>query len=169
MNKLWKFLNSPLLVVLIALLLWPILTALTGGIAMKIGIRQMAQTVSDEVSKAFQGMGDSQDEELKKTADILNKVSITNVRAAPTSWPNKIKVVGTITNRYEDTVKSIHLLVSLYKENTLVNVDKAWLSNVKLLKPGASSNFFVTSDLEEGQDPASMRVEIKVSDIGILE
>ncbi len=65
MNNFWRILNSPIVVVLIAFSVWPILTVLSSGIAVKLGIEQISEAVSQEVVKPFQKMGDSQDEKLK--------------------------------------------------------------------------------------------------------
>ena len=62
MSKLWKILNTPLVVVLIALSVWPILTVLSGGLAVKLGVQQIAETVSEEVVEPFQNMSSEQDE-----------------------------------------------------------------------------------------------------------
>jgi hypothetical protein len=62
MNNLWKILNAPLVVVLIALSAWPILTVLSSGIAIKLGIEQISEAVSEEVIEPFTKMGIEQDE-----------------------------------------------------------------------------------------------------------
>ncbi len=98
MNNFWKILNSPIVVVLIAFSVWPILTVLSSGVAIKLGIERISEAVSQEVVKPFQKMGKSQDEKLRMEANVLENISVSNVGFAPTSWPGKVKIIGTITN-----------------------------------------------------------------------
>ena len=169
MNKLWKILNAPLIVVLIAFAAWPILTVLSGGIAVKLGIEQISGAVSEGVIEPFTKMGIEQDEKLKKEAMVINKIVVSNVGFAPTSWPKKVKVIGTLINNSNQTVKSINITASFYQGDKLVNVNEEWLSKLKVINAGASSNFSFKADVEEGQGANNLKVQIKVSDLEILE
>ena len=161
--------NSPLVVVLIALAAWPILTVLSGGIAVKLGIEQISEAVSEGVIKPFTEMGVEQDEELKKEAMVINKIEVSNVGFAPTSWAKKVKVIGTLINNSNQTVKSINITASFYQGDKLVNVNEEWLSQIKVINAGASSDFSFQADVEEGQSANNLKVQIKVSGLGILE
>ena len=141
MSSLWKILNTPLVVVLIALSVWPILTVLSGSLAVKLGIQQMAETVSEEVVKPFQNMSSEQDEKLKIEAAILKKMAVSNIAFAPTSWTGKLKVIGTLTNNSTYAVRGIHISSSIYENDILVNVNDDWLSNLKSISPNASADF----------------------------
>jgi len=169
MNNLWKILNAPLVVVLIALAAWPILTVLSGGIAVKLGIEQISGAVSEGVIEPFTKMGIEQDEELKKEAMVINKIVVSNVGFAPTSWTKKVKVIGTLINNSNQTVKSINITASFYQGDKLVNVNEEWLSQIKVINAGASSDFSFQADVEEGQSANNLKVQIKVSGLGILE
>ena len=169
MNKLWKILNAPLIVVLIAFAAWPILTVLSGGIAVKLGIEQISGAVSEGVIEPFTKMGIEQDEELKKEAMVINKIVVSNVGFAPTSWAKKVKVIGTLINNSNQTVKSINITASFYQGDKLVNVNEEWLSKLKVINAGASSDFSFQADVEEGQGANNLKVQIKVSGLGILE
>ena len=169
MNKLWKILNAPLIVVLIAFAAWPILTVLSGGIAVKLGIEQISEAVSEGVIEPFTKMGIEQDEKLKKEAMVINKIVVSNVGFAPTSWAKKVKVIGTLINNSNQTVKSINITASFYQGDKLVNVNEEWLSKLKVINAGASSNFSFKADVEEGQGANNLKVQIKVSDLEILE
>ena len=78
MGKLWNFLNSPLIVVLVALSIWPILLALTSAYSMKIGIQEMAGAIGSEVVAPFKKMGQQQDEKLKKELKIIDEYTLSN-------------------------------------------------------------------------------------------
>ena len=168
MNKLWKILNAPLIVVLIAFAAWPILTVLSGGIAVKLGIEQISGAVSEGIIEPFTEMGIEQDEELKKEAMVINKIEVSNIGFAPTSWAKKVKVIGTLINNSSQTVKSINITASFYQGDKLVNVNEEWLSRIKVLKAGASSDFSFQADVEEGQGANNLKVQIKVSGLEIL-
>lgn len=169
MSKLWKILNTPLVVVLIALSVWPILTVLSGSLAVKLGIQQIAEAVSEEVVKPFQNMSSEQDEKHKIEADVLNKMVVSNIAFAPTSWTGKLKVIGTITNNSTHSVKGLHISSSVYQHDTLVNVNDDWLSNLKFIGPKAAENFNFQIDVEEGQGKDTLEVKVKVSRLELLE
>jgi len=169
MSNLWKILNAPLIVVIIALSIWPILTVLSSGVAVKLGMKQISEAVSEEVVKPFQKMGSEQDDKLKKEARVLEKVVVSNIGFAPTSWPGKVKIIGTITNNSGKTVKGIYITSSLYQMDRLINVNDKWLARLKVINPGASADFSFTTDVEEGQNKENLKVKVKVADLGILE
>lgn len=169
MSKLWKTLNAPLVVVLIALSVWPILTILSSVIAVKLGIEQLADAVSEEVVKPFQNMNAEQDDELKTEVAILEKMTVSNIAFAPTSWTEKIKIIGTITNNSTQTVKGIHATSSLYQNDTLVNVEDTWFSKIKSIGPNSSANFNFVVSVDEGQSKENLTAEIKISDLSLLE
>ncbi|NIP31966.1 MAG: hypothetical protein GTO02_21065 [Candidatus Dadabacteria bacterium] len=169
MSSFWKFLNSPLIVVLIALAIWPVLTVLSSTFALKLGIDQISQTVSEEVVKPFQNMGSQQDEKLKAEFEVLKNINVSNVSFAPTSWSGKAKIIGTLTNNSRKTVKGIHLTASLKKDGKLINVNNEWLSRIKAISPGSSVDFSFTVDLPEGESLDSLIASVKVADLGILE
>jgi hypothetical protein len=82
---------------------------------------------------------------------VINKIIVSNVSFAPISWPKKVKVIGTLTNNSNQTVKSINITALFYQGDKLVNVNEEWLSKLKLINAGASSDFSFQADVEEGQ------------------
>lgn len=169
MTKLWKILNAPIVVVFLALAVWPIFTVLSSSVALKLGVEQISDTVSKEVVKPFQQMSSEQDQKLKKEFQILEKMVASNIGFAPTSWPGKIKVIGTISNNSDKTVKGLHISASFRKNGKLVNVNDEWLSRVKAISPGSSIDFNFTTELDEGETTEGLNVSVKVVDLGILE
>ena len=125
--------------------------------------------MSEGVIEPFTKMGIEQDEELKKEAMVINKIEVSNVGFAPTSWAKKVKVIGTLINNSNQTVKSINITASFYQGDKLVNVNEEWLSRIKVINAGASSDFSFQADVEEGQSANNLKVQIKVSGLGILE
>lgn len=169
MTKLWKILNAPIVVVLLALALWPIFTVLSSSAALKLGAEQISKTVSKEVVKPFQHMNSEQDQKLKSELQILEKVVASDIGFAPTSWPGKIKVIGTIANNSDKTIKRLQISASFRKNGKLVNVNDEWLSRVKAISPGSSIDFNFTTDIAEGETTEGLNVSVTVVDLGILE
>jgi len=169
MSNFWKFLNAPLIVVLIALTTWPVLTALSGALALKIGLKQISETISEEVVDPFKKLGSEQDEKLKAELEILNSITISNVDFAHSPWPRRARVIGTITNNSQKTIKDIHISVLSHRSGKLVNVDDERLSKIKALSPQSSTYFNYETDLAEGETTQGLEVSIKVVDLSILE
>ena len=168
MNKIWGFLNSPLIVVIIALAVWPIFGALSGTYALKLGMKEIAKTVSNEVVNPMKSMQEGQDAKLNKILELKKDIEILNVGYAPAPWPSKLKVIGTIKNNSEETIKSINIISSFYQGDKLVDVKEDWLHKIKALRPGEAANFTFNKDIEEGA-PKEMTVVVKISDFSILK
>jgi len=169
MKKVWNVLNSPLVVVVIALAIWPIFTALSGAYALKFGINEIASSVSNEVIAPFKQMGDDQDEEIKIIIEEMKKVEVSNIAFAPNKWPGKIKVIGTIKNNSELTIKSINITSSFYRSGKLVDVTNEWLHRIEALKSGESADFTFDKDLEKDEVQEGLSTEVKVSSFKILK
>lgn len=168
MGKLWNFLNSPLIVVLVALSIWPILLALTSAYSMKIGIQEMAGAIGSEVVAPFKKMGQQQDEKLKKELNIIDNIAVSNVKFVPSDWKNRQKVIGQLTNKSDATAKTIKVIVSYYaKDKGLIDVGNEWLSSIKALRPGETTSFTMNRSVGE-QGPAD-KVEIKIGDLTLVE
>lgn len=163
MEKIWKFLNAPLVVTLAAITAFPILIGLTAGIASEIWLEDVTEAVAEEVVSPFKNMGAEQNKEKLEKLAILKELSVSNVRFAPTTWDEKAKVVGTITNKSDKTLDGFHLTVSLYEGDRLVNVEDEWLAHARPLLPGESNNFGLMIDVEkEAKDTVIEKMTPKV-------
>lgn len=169
MKNIWTVLNSPLVVVITALAIWPIFTALSGTYALKFGIKEIASSVSNEVVEPFRNINNEQEEELKNIIEILKDIEVNNVNFAHSSWPGKIKVIGTINNKSNHTVSHVNISSSFYKDGKLVDVKNDWLSQIKAILPGQSENFTFDKDIQENDNIDLYTTEIKVSSISILQ
>ncbi len=169
MARLWKFLNSPLIVVLIALSIWPILLAVTSAYSMKFGIKELAGTIGSEVVQPFKEMSNAQDEKLKKELKIIDNIAISNVKFVPSQWKNRQRVIGQLTNNSDATVKTIKIIVSYYaKDKSLIDVGDEWLSSIKALRPKETTPFSVNRSVDENGKPADS-VKIKIGDLTMVE
>lgn len=176
----WKAINSPIVVVVLALTIWPILTTLTASFAVsniKKAIVGATEDIVDAVTEPFMQMGeDSKAKQIKKL-NVFNLIEIKNIKTAPSSWKTKEKVIGTIVNNSDKTLTSIKLNASFYDtEGNLIDVVYAWLSSLELLLPKQSADFSFDRDLgrhEESEEILASRksasIEIVISNVDIVE
>ena len=169
MKKVWSVLNSPLVVVLIVLISWPIFTALSGAYALKFGLNEIASSVSNEVIAPFKQMGVEQDDELKIIIAEMKNIEVSNVSYAQSKWPGRVKVIGTIKNNTGSTIKSINITSSFYRAEKLVDVTNEWLSGIKALRPGESSDFTFDKELAKDEQIEGLSAQLKVSSFEILK
>lgn len=164
-EKLWNLLNSPLAVVMIGLSVWPLLTAFTAQHALS---KITTDTIAS-ISQAFESFDDGKSQKASAFIAIKEKVTFSNVNDAFTSWPNKEKIVATITNGSDAPITSIMLNVSFYDAgNRLIDVlDNQWLSNISVLQPGESMNFSLTRAMGGGNEPPEALAERKSARVDI--
>lgn len=135
MKKVWKILNAPLVVVVIAILIWPTITIFSGSYAISKQIDQVASSVKN----AFKGNSDSQLKKTREYIEIRKVISIKNARVMPGDWKNKEKVIATIKNGSVKNIKTIRIGASYYdKAGELIDVGDEWLHSIKVLGPGES-------------------------------
>ncbi|VFQ42800.1 FxLYD domain-containing protein [Desulfoluna butyratoxydans] len=168
LKKLWKLLNSPIIVVAIALSIWPVFTALTAQYA----ISKLTSQTINAISNAFHTLDENKSDEIGSFLAIKENVNFSNVNYTFSDWPTKEKLVATITNDSNQPLNEIMLNVSFYDaQDNLIDVqDNTWLSNIKILQPGESHNFSIKRSLgtiqatdEEVSERRSNRVEIHLS------
>jgi len=104
--------------------------------------------------------------ELKLEADLIDKLSVSNIGFAPSIWPGRIKIIGTINNNTDKIIKRVNITSSFYHKRRLVNVKDESLTNLRLLKPGDSSDFCFDAHIEDGQTQDNLNVKIRVAGIG---
>ena len=142
MKNLWKFINSPIVVVIIALIIWPALFALTSSFAFDIGIREVVSSVQNEVSNSFQELNGQQTEKRKIEAEVIERLELDNVKLVPTPFPATEKVIGSITNTSDMTVSRVQLTASYFNSlNELIDVGNQWLEGTASLRPGETRDF----------------------------
>ena len=172
MSNLWKILNAPIVVVLIALAVWPALGAYTGFKVIETGTVKVKNAIKDGFSQAA---GD-QDKKLEAKIKLLANIDVKNIKSVRSGWKGKEKIVAEIVNNTDKTIKSIHISVSFYnKEGGLIDVNNQWLGG-KFVLPKDKYAFDIKRDIGERDEPEevlnkrkSHKVEIKVVDFDVLE
>lgn len=167
MSRFWRFLNTPLVVVLLAMLAFPVLTVISGSWAAKLGVRNIAETVSEEVSDAFNQ--NELDARTKKELEAYKKVSFSDVKFAPKKWGKSVKVIGTFTNNYSEMIKSFNIGASLYEKDKLENFKRVWSSLPQNISAGESVNFSFDISLDEDKSKEDYRIDLRAMAIELYD
>ena len=166
MNFLWKFMNSPLVVVVIALAIWPLLSALSAQYAW----RNVAGAIAGDVTSAYSGLKDTQrkNDQVKMTA--LDALKVTGAKLVPAAYKGRQKVIGTLHNAGERTVKQVKLTLSFFTgDGTLMDVNTSWLSNIAFIKPGEKANFEARRSYNRKTGTPAARVAVRVTALSVVE
>lgn len=185
MNKsfgasIWKVINSPIIVVILALTIWPILTTLTASFAVsniKKAVVDATGGIVDAIKEPFMQMGQENKVEKFEKLNIIKVLEVKNIKTAPASWPKNEKIIGTILNNSDKTLTSFHINASFYdKEGNLIDVVNQWLSSLGFVLPNQSIDFSFERSLgshKESEDDLISRksgsIKIIISDFDIVE
>jgi len=169
----WKALNSPLIVVVVALLLLAVLSVLT----FKYSVSIMAKETIGAVRGAFNAFGQDDHDEDREFLKIRDGIVFTNVQKGYSGWPSREKFIGTVTNNSDKILKQIMVIASFYNANNeLIDVSTQWLSDMTVLPPKESFNFIIQRDIGNHQDNeevlnlrSAARVDIKIGSVEMFE
>ena len=166
MNTVWKILNSPLIVVLIALALWPLLSTLSARFA----LQNVIGGITGDVSRAYSGLKDTQLKQDQAKMAALKEVEVKGVRLVAGRFKGRQKVIGTLRNTGTRTVKQIKVTISYFDgEGRLIDVATSWLSNVAFLKPGEEVNFSANRGYDRKTGAPAQRVSVKVTALSVVD
>ena len=177
MKNLWQFLNSPLIVLLAALCLWPFISAWEHRIAVhsiadavvvelnrstkelndegkKSGIKTLVSTfVSqfiDGFNSALEAAGQGQEAKQADFRAAQNKVSLTEVKIVPSPFNTRERIIGVVHNGASASISNIRLNLMMYgADGQLLDVADESLNDVKVLRPGQDVGFAVDRDIGE--------------------
>ena len=174
---LWRMLNSPLIVLILALALWPIASSV--AVRWKVRtfareVRALAQNAGDEketgtlkllvsgwvsqvasgISGAFSQMGEDQGKAMTEFRRVRPSILVTDVKPAESAWPGREKVVGKIANNSDQAIDSVKITTMFYDvDGNLIDVDNKWLNEIKVIEPKAAVGFAVERTLGQGNEP----------------
>ena len=137
MTFLWKFLNSPLVVVLIALAIWPLLSAMSAQYAW----RNVAGAIAGDVTSAYSGLKNTQMKNDQAKMAALDALRIAGAKLVPAAYKGRQKVIGTLHNTGKRTVKQVKVTLSFFAGDGTFWTDLSRfeeLGAAKLLKPPAA-------------------------------
>lgn len=162
----WKLLNSPLIIIIIALSAWPLLASFT----IHNSVKRITTDSVNAIVDAFDSFDQHKDEKALFFLQSRDNIKFTNIKKAYSDWPSKEKFIATITNNHDKTIRDLNLNISFYnKNNELIDVvDSMWISGLIALKPKESFNFDFSRDIGDAkdkdlEDKKSTKVIIKVS------
>lgn len=172
LERIWKLINSPVIVVLLALSVWPMLSAFT----IQQAVSKITTDTVETISEAFQDIGND-DEEAAAFLEYRDKIIFTNIKHAHSNWSNKEKIIATVTNKYDKPIKRVVANISFYnQDNELIDViDNQWISLTPVLPPNESFNFSVSREIgdlnaenDDLENRKSAKVTMKISSIEIF-
>ncbi len=161
----WKKLNSPIVIVIIALAgLYGVLelSQSKSTLAQEIrgaydeinaivkegsseaektkAIQEFAKEIAMQIRGGFgTGFGDDESEKKAKDKEYVetrSKVKIIELKKVKSSWSDREKYVFAVKNESDKTVSSIKLNYEFYQKGKLIDCENRWVSQVKLLGPG---------------------------------
>ncbi len=181
MNKpvgkyIWKAINSPIVVVIIALTIWPLLTVVMFSFTVP-KIKKGFGEITTAITSPFTQMDQESEKKALEKLETLKLVKVINVKKAPSSWSRQEKVIGTIVNNSDKTLKSIKVNTSFYNvEGDLIDVENKWLHSLGFILPKQSVDFSFKRELgvhKESEEILTSRksasVKISVSDFDIVK
>lgn len=181
MNKsvgkyIWKAINSPIVVVIIALTIWPLLTVAMFSFTVP-KIKKGFGEITAAITSPFTQMDQESEKKALEKLETLKLVKVINVKKAPWSWSRQEKIIGTIVNNSDKTLKSIKVNASFYDvKGNLIDVKNAWLGSLGFILPKQSVDFSFNRSLgtqKESEEILASRksasVKINVGDFNIVK
>ena len=166
MNLIWKILNSPLVVVMIALAIWPLLSAMSAQYAW----RNVAGAIAGDVTSAYSGLKNTQIKNDQTKMAALDALKVSGAKLIPAAYKGRQKVIGTLHNVGKRTVKQVKLTLSFFTtDGTLMDVNTSWLSNIAFIKPGEKANFEARRSYNRKSGTPAARVSVRVTALNVVE
>lgn len=104
--------------------------------------------IVDGVKKGFEASQAKTNKELLEFSSEKQKVTVSDIVKPSSSWKNKEKFAGHLTNGTSKPIKQIRVSVSYYGvNNELLDVKEEWLSSIKVLNQNESVGFSFEREL----------------------
>lgn len=160
----WKTLNSPVVVVLIALCgLFAVKTFVPRkGLSSEIRsayeelnkimqesvdenksflVKEFATEMAGQISAGFrQAFGGNKEEKSKDTQKILDvkkQLEIIDLHQVPSQWDSQEKFIGILKNNSDQYLRMIKVSSQFYDDkDKLIDINTNWISAIKILEPG---------------------------------
>lgn len=179
-NKFLAVINSRLFVTVVLLIGIPLSLASTSSVwvplvmsGFKTPLKAIAQNkngkgpveefvsgIASQLIHGIQGplsqMNQGQQDETAKDAEVAKQIEIKNVKTLLTPFGGQEKVIGTIVNGSDKSLKQIHVTASFYNaDGQLIDVNEERLHNIKLLGAHQSADFtFIWRHKKEEPEPS---------------
>lgn len=162
--KFWKTLNSPVVVVLVALCGFFAVMKFVPGKGLSSEIRsayeelnkimqesvdenksflvkefatEMAGQISAGFRQAFGGNNEEKNKETQKILDVKKQLEIIDLHQVPSQWDSQEKFIGILKNNSDQYLNMIKVSSQFYDDkDELVDINTNWISDIKILEPG---------------------------------
>jgi hypothetical protein len=178
----WKILNSPIVVAVVAvLLLFGVMKLQKPRLAMEVravsaeldrivreggtdaekakAIRDFANSVASNLREGFSSGFSSGSDGVKELdaaertyLETKDKIEITNIKKVASSWDSREKYVYLIKNNSDKYLTSLNFQMEYYKDGELIDSEQKWLSNIKVLSPGQSISVSIERNLPKDSE-----------------
>lgn len=158
----WKTINSPIVIAVIAIAALLLLNASQRGPASEISatydeinriledgasdaektkaIRMFATEMATQIREGFSqgwsaGSPDKQDEDAL-FLETKRKIEVKTVKYVDSKWPDHEKILFVLKNGSDEYVARIRVNLEFYKNSVLIDCKNKWVNEIKILEPG---------------------------------
>ncbi len=174
---LWKSLNSPLVVLLLGLALWPLASSMAVRWKLRTfarEVRALAQETGDPketgtlkllvsgwvsqvasgITGAFSQMGEDRAETMSEYRRLRPSIRVSEVKQVESAWPGREKIVGKIANDSDKAISTVKITTMFYDASgSLIDVDNKWISEIKVIEPSTAVGFTVERTVGQMNEP----------------
>ncbi len=192
----WKIINSPIVITIIAIAALFIFRAtMKPKLASEIrgayeelnsiiqdgasdaektkAIQQFAEEISKQFragfSAGFKSTEPEKNDEDKIFAAVKEKLSISGIKLVPTEWQNHEKIIFILKNDSENAISNLILNFEYFKNGEMIDCRNDWINEIKLLEPHQEIALSKSRNLPKEESDAfkSDEVKIKVTSFGL--
>ncbi|MBI1817408.1 MAG: hypothetical protein HYR72_20735 [Deltaproteobacteria bacterium] len=182
-SRLWRFLNSPIVVLAIGAALWPAISALSASIStrwriaaaatelralaenqtanseggsVKLLVSGFISQAADGFREAFSQVGNDHAKSIAEIRQIRPLLVVSEVAATASSGPWKEKIVGRVVNNADVAVENLNLCVMFFDgDGHLIDAEYSWLRDQQVVEPKQTVAFAIERSLGQGNEPMS--------------
>jgi hypothetical protein len=190
----WKIINSPIVIAVIAIAavfvlkatMKPKLASEIRGLYKELNaiiedgasdaektraIKEFAQEIATQIREGFSAGFKSDVSQMEDNIYIATKqkIAISGIKFVKSTWPSREKIMFVLKNNSDKYISSLKLNYEFYRENELVDCKNDWVSQIKILEPGQEIAISHERSLpkEETETYKSDKVNIKVTSFNI--
>jgi hypothetical protein len=180
MQTIWRLVNRPIFIVLVALALWPVVSAWQRRLTVRATLRTIVEettgdrrgggkplkdlgaAITSQLAEGFTSSFDKMNKDRAAKLAAFNsaapQVTVAEVKVGTARIPNHEKIIGSVRNGSSTAISDIRLNFMMYSQDgALADVDDKTLHEIKLLQPGQVVGFSVDRELgDPRQDKAEM-------------
>ena len=190
-NKFLAIINSRLFVVIVLLVGIPFSLACTSSVWVPLvmsgfktplkeishnkdgkgPVEEFVSGIATQLIHGIQGplshMNQGQEDEAAKDTEVAKQIEIKNVKTLLSPFGGQEKVIGTIVNGSDKSLRQIHVTASFYSaEGQLIDVNEEWLSNIKVLPAHQSADFTFTWQHQK-EEPAPVNNPATTTNVAV--